>query len=437
LASPAIGSVSTPKILAAKSDAVSKRLLSKDPKKARAVEATKDKKRKEREVVSAASDRESGNPARKRQVTHNNNPKVKSAPVVHSSSDEMDDDSTVKVSHKRSDPPPKSATQGKLPGVTRKTAPNTTAKPIARLPPTIQANSPVASDRPASGKAGAASSQKLNGAAAASAGPNKSLTTAKKSNAVGKNTPSGLVAPAVQRAQNSPQLNGNRTHVPSPLGAAARSRGTSDGSDKLPVETQRNRAGADTPGENVIVNRHRKELQSARADAERPAGDVKALPRKPMPSVPLPPKPPQQANGTVRAIPTAQKRKPVDSPTEDVEDAAKPKQRRYALTANNNTGKRGLDSNGETVSSSDSASSIADEITFSQALDMAERFNEMYPRYSRLYDEYETRSSRGEIITKRERDSLLRLHDQLEQWKQDIVAAAERENGSMHERRTS
>jgi RNA polymerase II elongation factor ELL len=438
VASPAAGSVSTPKILAAKGDAVSKRLLSKDPKKARAVEATKDKKRKERDVASAASDRESANPARKRQVTQNNNPKIKSAAVVHSSSDEMDEESTVKVSHKRSDPAPKSASQGKLPGITRKTAANVTTKPVTRLPPATQVNSPVTSDKSAPGKASSASNQKPSGAAA-STGTTRSLSMAKKPSAIGKNTSSALAAPAGQRAQYSPQLNGNRTHVPSPLGAAARSRGTSDGSDKPLAETQRYRAGADTPGENVIVNRPRKEPQSAKADVERHkiTGDAKVLPRKPMPSASLPPKPPQQVNGAGRAITTAQKRKPVDSPTEDLEDTAKPKQRRFALTANGNASKRGLDSNGETVSSSDSASSNADEITFSQALDMAERFNEMYPRYSRLYDEYEVRSSRGEVVTKRERESLLRLHDQLEQWKQDIVAAAERENGSVHERRIS
>jgi RNA polymerase II elongation factor ELL len=436
-ASPAIGSGSTPKILAAKGDAVSKRLLSKDPKKARAAEATKDKKRKEREVVSAASDRESGNPARKRVVTQTNNPKIKSAAVVHSSSDEMDEESTVKVSHKRSDPPPKPATQGKLPGIVRKTAANATPKSAARLPPTTQVISPVTAEKVAPVKASSASTQKPNGAAA-SAGITKSLPTAKKPNVVGKSAPNGLAAPAGQRAQYSPPLNGNRTHVPSPLGAAGRSRGTSDGSDQPPVETQRHRAGGETPGENVIVNRYRKEPQGAKADAERPKiiGDAKALPRKPVPSVPLPAKPPQQSHSTGRATTTAQKRKPADSPTEDLEDAAKPKQRRYALTANGNANKRGLDSNGETVSSSDSASSIADEITFSQALDMAERFNEMYPRYSRLYDEYEARSSRGDVVTKRERETLLRLHDQLEQWKQDIVAAAERENGT-HERRSA
>jgi RNA polymerase II elongation factor ELL len=427
VASPAIGSISTPKISAAKGDAVSKRLLSKDPKKARAAEATKDKKRKERDIVSAASDRESGNPARKRQATQSNNPKIKSAAVVHSSSDEMDEESTVKVNSKRSELPAKPATQGKLPGVVRKATTHAAAKPAARPVP---ANSPLTSTKAVATKAGSGNLQRPNGATAA-ANSTKSQLGVKGAAPIGKTTPNGLAAPSSQRVQHSPQIGGNRTHVPSPLGAA-RPRGASDGSEKPVAETQRQRAGAETPSEIVVANGRRKDSQSARANAERPkaVNSAKTQSRKPTTTASAPANQPQQANGINRSTITGQKRKPVDSPTEELNDASKPKQRRYALTANANSNKRGLDSNGETVSNSDSASSIVDDITFDQALDVAERFNETYPRYSRLYDEYEAKVSRGEIVTKQEQDYLLKMHMRLRQWKRDIEAAAERANGN-------
>jgi len=93
-------SSSTPRPGSSKGDVMKRILTAKDPKKVRAVEDAKEKKRKEREAAreAAASDREMAK-ATKRQALKKVQSKIKSAEIVQSSEDESGEEGEVKDDH--------------------------------------------------------------------------------------------------------------------------------------------------------------------------------------------------------------------------------------------------------------------------------------------------------------------------------------------------
>merc|ERR1712072_1363413 len=76
---------------------------------------------------------------------------------------------------------------------------------------------------------------------------------------------------------------------------------------------------------------------------------------------------------------------------------------------------------------SDSTGSVLDSVTYSQGVNMAEKFrDDYYPAYTKLYDEQAAKEAKGEVITKDERERLWAMHRRLEQMKREIEIASQR-----------
>lgn len=79
-------------------------------------------------------------------------------------------------------------------------------------------------------------------------------------------------------------------------------------------------------------------------------------------------------------------------------------------------------------SGSDSATSVIDSITYTQGVNLAEKFRDVYyPAYTKMYDAQAAKEAKGETISKDERDRLWAMHRRLEQMKREIQIAAQRE----------
>ena len=427
---PKLDPSGTPRPGSSKGD-VMKRLLSKDPKKARAAEDAKDKKRKEREA--AASDREGGKPVKK-QAARKTNPAVKSAEFVHSSDEESGEDGEVDVRNK---PQPKS-TQEK-PKATIK------AKPNAK-----SSTSPESSDTAAErSKAANKSTPKATPGTKASASP---AVKASRPATTGKSTPqaiNSLAAPSSKhKSQHSPQKSDSRPSVPSPLGAA-RPRVASDVSDRAAVGVQRvKQSGTETPKGLGITNGVRKrqdtvtnaesiasskpakksENQTSSEKQQKPATNGIGTPKKPL------------TNGIAHKPEGGVKRKAEDSPSQQREGTPIAKHRKTDSSssqsqkshgssnmATNGTNHTSPDGPFDGGSSSDSAGSVLDTITYNQGVALAEKFqSDYYPAYTKLYDEQVAKEARGETVSKEERQRLLLMHKRLEQMKREIVTASKR-----------
>ena len=430
---PRLGA-STPRPTNAKGD-IMKRLLSKNPQKARAAEDAKEKKRKERESTreTAASDREGAKPA-KRQATKKEKPKIKSEEIIHSSDDESGEEGEVKEEITRID----SKTALEKP------------KPAERPKKTTSASPEHSKDVPAKAKA---QSARPTAKPKAPVDPAKSIASL-ASKAVtpmgaGRNTPrttGGLSAPASQRkSQRSPQKPDSRPNVPSPLGAA-RPRVASDVSDRSAIGVQRTKQGAGTPQGLGVTNGLRKRQDtvtstesaiSSSSDKKRPEDLSSQKMQKPIANGTSTPKAPL-TNGAVQKAGQGVKRKAESSQSQVREDAPAVKHRKTESTSSQS--QKSQASSAATArssartspdsGSSDSAASVLDAITFTQGVNLAEKFRDVYyPAYTKMYDAQAAKEAKGEKINKDERDRLWAMHRRLEQMKREIQIAAEREHG--------
>jgi RNA polymerase II elongation factor ELL len=425
---------SAPRPGSSKAD-VTKRLLSKDPKK-RALEEAKEKKRKEREAAreAAASERQVAKPA-KRAVAKKPNPKVKSAEIVHSSDDESGEEGEVKEEIKRAD----SKVEPRKPEVPK----GKTSSGIA--------SSPDSSDNAAKRSAKAAAKHTPDPAKSIAALASK----AAKSGVAGKTTPkpvNGLSAlSSQQRAQRSPSKTDSRPNVPSPLGAA-RPRVASDMSDRTALGVQRLKQGAGTPLGLGISNGARKRQDtvtsttSSGSDRKRHETNGEKQ-QKPLTNGISKPKVPA-SNGVSHTSEGGMKRKAEDLPammanggpvtkhrkTESTSSSSQSQKSRASSTAPaQNTAHTSPEASfdGGGGSSSDSAASVLDTITFTQGVNLAEKFRDVYyPAYARLYDAQAAKDAKGEVVSPDERDHLLAMHRRLQQMKREIEVASQRDYAS-------
>lgn len=444
---PRLGS-STPRTAGPKGD-VMKRLMSKDPKRARAAEEAKEKKRKVKEISrdAAVSDREGAQPA-KRQMTEKANPKVMSAEIVASSEDddsgeegEIKDEATaspkqLKTAAAKSKP--------KAPTVSPDSDENSRKS-------NSLANKPMAKSRDAP------SSAKPSGSPA--------MKTARPATA-GKSTPrtaTGLSAPnAPTRIQLSPQKPDSKPRVPSPLGAA-RPRVASDVSDRNAVGVQqRTKQGAGTPRGLGTPNGVRKRQDTVTSTesffssaSEKSRNDASsARDRKPAPNgtnTPQAPSITSNGNGSTHKSEQGTKRKADNDDSHNTQttkhrkttSTSSPSQKHPSSSiattaAQTSTARTSPDdatttfdssasshSSASATSSSSAAAVLIDGITFLQGVNMAEKFRDQYyPAYATMYDEQAAREARGERVGREERERLWAMHRRLEQIKREIRKAA-------------
>lgn len=438
---PRVGG-STPRPASSKGG-VMKRLLSKDPKKARAAEEAKEKKRKERDAAreAAASDRETAKPA-KRQTTKKANPKVKSAEIVHSSDDESGEEGEVKDEITRVD--------SKTSPEKWKPAPKPITKKAASTSPESGSNAPTkaktTSEKPAAKPKAAADPAKSIASLASKA--------ATPTPGAGKATPratNGLAAPSSNhKSQRSPQKPDSRPNVPSPLGAA-RPRVASDVSDRSAIGIQRARQGVGTPQGLGITNGVRKRqdtvtsrdsFTSSGSDKKR-AEDMPAKAKAASNGVSTPKLP--VTNGNAHKSENGVKRKAEGAPAPGPDAAPATKHRKTELTSSQSqkshtssapvaqsTAHTSPDAtlhSGSGSGSSDSAASVIDSITFTQGVNLAEKFRDVYyPAYAQMYDAQAAKQAKGEVVSKDERERLWAMHRRLEQMKREIQIASQREH---------
>lgn len=442
------GPSGTPKPAVAKSAGsdMMKRLLAKDPKKARAAEEAKEKKKREREAV--ASDRE-GRPAKKQKpassATRTTNAstvgakassKIKSAELVHSSDDD-DEEGEVKDS-----PPVAPSRPGKLvaPSTVRPKAIATRSPESGdnHVKPTKLATKSTVTSKPKT------STPSIKPTASPAVKPAKSA-------APGGSTPSNsaLSAPQRQRTQLSPSKSHSRPTVPSPLGAA-RPRNASDVSDRSAVGVQRTKpGGASTPkglGITTTVNGVRKKRQDTvtshesfnSSDGDKKLPTSKAPSRAPLTngvssqrSLVANSAKPATNNKRKAEEPLSRGHTGPDSKHRKADSVSTTSQRSHSssfgtirtmATANGTSPDAVFDSG-----SSDSSGSVTDTITYEQGIEKAKNFREKYyPQYIKLYDSIADRQAKGETIRQDERQKLLKMHRRLEELKREIGVAAKR-----------
>lgn len=423
---------STPRPGSSKGD-VTKRLLSKDPKKARALEEAKEKKRKEREAA-AASDREGGRPAKK-PATKKATSNIKSAEFVHSSDDASDDEIELKKSNE---------SQLKV----NKEAQKSIAK--SQSTAVTSTSSSDSSDAPIKSKVASNTKTKTSPSAVKANGPS-SPKTAKPVKASEKATPqktanSNLSAPNSQHKNSkSPHLPNGRPSVPSPLGAA-RPRVASDVSDRGAVGVQKVRQGAETPKGLGISDGGRKRhdtitsveslsssktIDSTNEKSTTAGKDAHAAA-------------PEMARKKVLA--STERKTEVTAKRKSDDDASGSHAAKHRKTESGSTQSHKSQPSSERLpngtsqsqaspsitlengGSIDDASTVMDSITYMQGVNLAEQFRDKYyPAYAKLYDEQAAKEARGETVTREERERLLDMHNRVAQMKREMDVASQRE----------
>lgn len=451
---PRAGPSGTPKPTVAKSAGsdMMKRLLAKDPKKARAAEEAKEKRKRDREAV--ASDRE-GRSAKKQKpvgsmtkyttkattasgAVGKASSKIKSAELVHSSDDD-DEEGEVKDS-----PPVAPSRPGKLvaPTTLKPKAPATKSPESGdnHVKPTKPVTKATVSSKPKT------STPTIKSTASPAVKPTKT-------SAPGGSTPSNsaLSAPQRQRTQLSPSKSHSRPTVPSPLGAA-RPRNASDVSDRSAVGVQRTKqGGASTPkglGITTAVNGVRKKRQDTVTSHESftsSDGDKKVPTSKTLDKGRAPVTNGVSSQRSVvanSAKPTANNKRKAEEPLSRGNTGADLKHRKAdsvstisqrshsssfgtvrTMATTNGTSPDAVFDSG----SSDSSGSVIDTITYEQGIEKAKNFREKYyPQYVKLYDSISERQSKGETIRQDEREKLWKMHRRLEELKREIGVAAKR-----------
>ncbi|WPH03260.1 Hypothetical protein R9X50_00613700 [Acrodontium crateriforme] len=422
---PRLGGV-TPRSAPKGSD-VMKRLLSKDPKKARAQDDAKEKKRKGKESVREPEPSSRDGPKNatiKRAIAKRANQKIKSAELVHNSSDDSGVESESRKPVRRADP--KSETS--RPSLKQKSQPSGT----------LDKN-----DGKQKGESDKPPAKAIKGAGAASSST-ASLTAKPRPSIGGKRTPSNtnttISAPnSNQKSQLSPQKPLGKPTVPSPLGAA-RPRVASDISDRsaIGVQQSRARAGVDTPKGLGISNGTRKRhdtitstdsgISSAsdkvRQDSNKPSKQGETRLRQSI------------VNGSGLKADQKTKRKSDHLFSSQANDGPAQKYRKTEVPSSlaqkmrPSMVKQPIRSHVSPIfDSSDSSTSIPDTLTYYQGVTMAQKFRDVYyPAYAALYDEQAGKEERGEAVTKSERQKLWDMHTRLEQMKHDIRIASQRQH---------
>lgn len=450
---PKVGPSGTPRTGAAKANAITKRLLSKDPKKARAVEDAKEKARKEKDA--AASDRESKTTSKKTAAKKSvANPKIKSADVVHSSDEDEDEDpaavmgtgSAAKVASKST-----ASSTAKLHNASSsesepKKAAKKPAQAAAKRRPTNEGSegSDAHAHAPTKGVAKAIARRKTEEDAAKKKAASPAVHAAKPAK------PDTLSAPSSQnKNQLSPKKADSRPPVPSPLGAA-RPRVASDVSNTSAIGVQRSKYPAETPQVNGARPRHDTVTSSSSYSSngttkKRPSSDEGERgtdkPRNPAVNgsghADAVIAKSAMANGTPGDSDSKLKRKANDL-SSDMRDQAPPAKHRKTNSSSSQsqpssslpmTALTSPDDHTST-GSDDSAPAIL-ELTYERAVDQADKFlKQFYPAYTKLYDEQAGKEARGETVSKEERGKLWSMHRRLESMKREIQLAAERQRES-------
>ncbi|KAK1817559.1 hypothetical protein LTR12_008084 [Friedmanniomyces endolithicus] len=425
---PTIGP-STPRPGSSKGDVMKRILTAKDPKKVRAVEDAKEKKRRESERAreAAASDRETAK-ATKRQAVKKVQSKIKSAEIVQSSDDGSGEEGEVRDDHEAE-------------RVALRTSPN---KPVpnrerskVRTPPDSSSDGPSAGTKRKEPPNAAKSIASLaNKAAKTSAVTDKAVTP--------RTTTNGLSAPLPHhQSQRSPQKHDSKPSVPSPLGAA-RPRVASDVTNRG-IGARHAKPGTATPLGLGITNGARKRHDTVTGtesavpngyDKTRDDGKVveRAASR---PAVSGTPK--AMASNTPNMAPSG-KPNGVKRPAEDPPEDHAAKHRKTTSTSSqsqmsHNTSSATTQSTARTSpdatfdsGSSDSAASVLDTITYTQGVTLAEKFRDQYyPAYAAMYDAQAAKEVKGEVVGGEERERLWAMHRRLEQMKREIRVAGERE----------
>ncbi len=409
---PRLGA-STPRPGSSKGD-VMKRLLSKDPakaRKAREVEAAKERKRKEREA--AASDREVNGRPSKKQATQKATANVKSAEYVQSS----DEDSSSEVVASRLQ---KSEQIPKPKAKDRSTA--------------VTSISPDSSDEDVKARTVKSSTAHSRTASTNSMKTASPALKASKPKPAGQSTPQtsqSLSAPASQhKSQRSPQKHDSRPNVPSPLGAA-RPRLASDVSERSAVGVQRvKHNGESTPRGLGISNG-----TTTKARDETSAGSGTAPTSASLKQSGKSVGTPKQMNTTnpdSKASSGITKRK-ADASKESLKLPSKHRKTESTSSLSHSSTNNGSGNyssgtspsdplSGSSVTSSDSTTAPLREISYAQGTNIAQSFRDTYyPAYVKLYDEQSAMEARGEKVPEADRDRLLRMHRRLEQMKEEIA----------------
>ncbi|KAK0272839.1 hypothetical protein LTR57_015617 [Friedmanniomyces endolithicus] len=422
-------SSSTPRPGSSKGDVMKRILTAKDPKKARAVEDAKEKKRKEREAAreAAASDREMAK-ATKRQALKKVQSKIKSAEIVQSSEDESGEEGEVKDDH--------SVKRVALQTGPNKPGPNR-ERSKARTPPDSSSDGPSAGTKRKEPPNAAKSIASLaNQAAKTSVATDKASTP--------RTTTNGLSAPlSHHQSQRSPQKHDSRPSVPSPLGAA-RPRVASDVTNRG-IGARHAKPGAATPLGLGITNGARKRHDTVTGtESAVPSGydkmrdEGKGVQRAASkPTVNGTPK--AMANRTPEVVPSGKangvKRSAEDPPEENATKHRKTTSTSSQSQVSHNTSSATTQSTARTSpdvtfdsGSSDSAASVLDTITYTQGVTLAEKFRDQYyPAYAAMYDAQAAEEMKGEMVGTEERERLWAMHRRLEQMKREIRVAGERE----------
>lgn len=81
-------------------------------------------------------------------------------------------------------------------------------------------------------------------------------------------------------------------------------------------------------------------------------------------------------------------------------------------------------------SSSDTADSVLETITYNQGVKLAEKFKAYYAAYDKEYEVQQAAEAKGEKVSVEDRRKLLDMHQRLAQMKKEIRAASEREHAA-------
>jgi len=422
---PRLGA-STPRPSSSKGDMMKRILSAKDPKNVRAA-AEKKRKEMEKEAAreAAVSDRETAKAAKRQTVKKVVQPKVKSAEIVHSSDDESGEEGEVKDDDDKVKRVDSKLGLEKGPGLNSQASPDSNSDAGK-----AKTQGAKRKELPDPAKSIASLAKKV------------AKTSASTTGKVTPRTTTGLSAPSSQHnTQRSPQKNGTRPSVPSPLGAA-RPRVASDVSNRNGVGVQRVKPGADTPqaGSETTGTRKRQGTITSTTSAmssssDKAREDAKGVARVTKPAAKAAPS--AAANGTpkvsVNGATNGVKRK-----ASDLTDDNAPKHRKTTSASSQSHTSTSITSESTARTSpdvtfdsgsSDSAASVMDTITYSQGVNLAEKFrNQYYPAYAAMYDALAAKEAKGEKVGKDERDKLWAMHRRLEQMKREIQIASEREH---------
>lgn len=423
---------STPRLGGSKGD-ITKRLLSKDPKKARA--AAEEKERKRKRVEAGASDAEGDMPT-KTKATKKAVPKVKSAAVVFSSDEDEPDAAKTK----------KTAANTKSTDATSRPKRKLEAMSSPDDDDVDHSSKPSKTSKLATKPTGSSMQGRTATAKAAESGVVKASTPLTK----GRDTPQAAgqkisSAPSTAlKVQSSPRKLQTRTNVPSPLGAA-RPRVASDESERSTANLRIAKSGEATPKGLGITTEKRKRHDTHTTSASESEGSLK---KKPISAQDSARPSASKLNGSQASFNGNTSTRPgasIKQKAADLQESTSPsaKHRKVgsgsSASQKSDSGSTGTPSDTtrtshENLRLTDSSSTnatdgaITHSMSYRQGVREARKFLEtLYPAYAKKYDEQAAAEARGEKVDPDERRVLLNMHARLEEMKREIAEASRRE----------